>query len=695
MIENSRFQTQNSLHREESTMKKTLKCILFVLVFICAYSVSASAQLWVFGSSGQGQNPFTAKGYAIKTESGKIQWLYSKFDNGGYDENGNMHMQDGGTVYTGTDNGVQYINATKADKTTYQLYAFTNRNPLIYNFMFAYQKKSQNGDFTPVKDFTSRLGSPIRTSADLTQFPNGINQQWAIPINNFVFEPGTLYDFGFQQGMQANNGISMVLQDDNLGHYYGYLMYPYSATEQTLYDKMKFVEYQFISSYTKVDGTNYFNVNFVPMRFSVQTYADLSAWNTAAAKVQSFLNGITQGDYDSGRFSKTSIENLNAELKSMQYQADNEVKKQLKEEADKSIADMVNKITADMNLAKTETGKFSDMAKLDAELKTAGEFYDSAKNNVGSEIGNYKKEALDALKKAIDPAGALTKEDLQSDIDKAVTDLENAVIQVKSSQIQPDKITLSDFVSGITVTANRGSVPDNVSLIVTKINPADQRYNAIKSSVDGAVKGIEIYYILLYSGDQKIQPSQPITIQFPIPDSMKNNDVSVYLSGNDFHAEKISSVRSQSFVVTNPSSVGYFSLVSFGNTIVNNAPQTDTPAANNPKGSCGQPSITAKVSKGNVNIIKQTDLNTKDQPDEKQRSLDITAGAGNSTMTVTQNGKSRTQEKISDPVIPQSEVLKKSNPLLLLLCAAILGIIGVAYGGVLCSRKIKESRPPK
>lgn len=680
---------------------KMLKYILFVLVFICAFSISVSAQVWVFGSSGQGQNPFTAKGYAIKTESGKIQWLYSKFDNGGYDENGNMHMQDGGTVYTGTDNGVQYINATKADKTTYQLYAFTNRNPLIYNFMFAYKKQSQNGEPAQIKDFTSRLGSPIRTGADLTQFPNGINQQWAIPINNFVFEPGTLYDFGFQQGMQANNGISMVLQDDNSGHYYGYLMNPYTASEQALYDKMKLVEYQFISSYKKVDGTNYFNVNFVPMRFSVQTYADLSAWNTAKTKVQSFTNGVTQGDYDSGRFSKASIENLKTELNSMQSEADNEVKKQLKVEADANITKMVNKITADMNLAKTETGKFSDTAKLDAELKTANDFYDSAKTNVGTAVGNYKKETVDALKKAIDTASELAKEDLQSDINKAVTDLENAVIQVKSSQIQPDKITLSDFVSGIQVTVSHGSVPENASLIVTKVNSADQRYNTIKNSFGDAVKGIEIYYVLLYSGDQKIQPSQPITIQFPVPDSMKNNDISVYLSGNDLNPEKISSVRSQNFVVTNSNSVGYFSLVSLGDTVtvLNSTPQTDTPSANNPannpKGISGLPSITQKVTKGKVNVIKQTDLSTKDKPDEKQKSLDITAGAGNSAMSVTLNGKSRGPEKIADLIIPQSEILQKSNPFLLLLFAAILGVIGLVYGGILCSRKIKESKPPK
>lgn len=178
-------------------ISRIIKYFLSVLIFACVCSICASASVWVFGSSGSKQNPFTAKGFAIKTESGKIQWLYSKFSNGGYDENGNMYMQDGGTVYTGKDEGVQYISATKADGKTYQLYAFTNRNPLIYGYMFAYQKKSVKDIPAAMQGFTSCLGTPIRTSTDTMEFPNGITTQWAVPINNFVFEPGTLYEFGY------------------------------------------------------------------------------------------------------------------------------------------------------------------------------------------------------------------------------------------------------------------------------------------------------------------------------------------------------------------------------------------------------------------------------------------------------------------------------------------------------------------
>ncbi len=663
---------------------KAFRWFLFLLIVVFANSTSVSAQVWVFGSGGSGMNPFTAKGFAIKTESGKIQWLNSKFENGGYDGNGNMLMQDGGTTYTGTPNGVQYISTTKADGKPYQLYAFTNRNPLIYNFMFAYQKKSQNGNFTPISNFTKSLGTPTRTSTDLSEFPNGIDTQWAIPINNFAFEPGTLYEFGFQQGMRANNGISLVLQGDGGDHYYGYLQIPFSADEQALYDSKKYVEYQFISSYQQVAGTNYFNVHFVPMRFSVQTFADLSAWGTAAANVQSFINGITQSDYDRGRFSKASIDNLKAELSSMQNKADNVVKSQLKAEADQSIAEMTNKITADMNRAKTETGIFSDMTKLDTELKVANDFYDVAKNNVGTNVDNYTKESVDTLKQTIDAASALTKESQQSDIDNAVTKLDNAIINVKSSQIKTDKIILQDFVNGITVTLNKGSVPDNVSLIVNRVDAADQRYKPYKDSIGENVNDIEIFEILLYSSDKKIQPSQPMKVQIPVPDSMKSKDISVYLSGDDLKADQVSSIRTESFVQVNSNTTGYFSLMSSGKAI---ATSQNTPEADHSK---TNGSSTAKASQENVHVTKQTDLTTKESPDEQHRLLDITAGAGNTAMSAALSGKVRPQEKIANTVIPVSEVLKKGNPFWLLLSAAVLGIFGAVYGGALIIGTLKK-----
>jgi len=639
-----------------------------------------SAQVWEFGTSGPGRNPFTAKGFAIKTESGQVKWLYSKFSNGGYDDNGDIIMQDGGTTYTGTGWGLQYINAAKADGKPYQLFALTNRNPEIYYYMFAHQKKSKNGDFTAISNFTSHLGTPFQTSTDLVNFPNGIDHELAIPINNFVFEPGTLYEFGFQQGMQAHNGISLVLSGDGAGHYYGYLQRDFTADEQALYDRMKYVEYQFISSYTKVPGTNYYNVNFVPMRFSVQTFADLSAWNATAAEVQSFINGITQSDYDSGRYCKTNIDNLKAELSSMQNKADNVVKKQLKVDADKSIDQMTNKITTDMNTAKT-TRTTTDMTKLDAELQTAKDFYEDAENNVGTEEGNYSKEAVDNLKQMIDNASTLTRQSQQSDIDNAVVELENAIINVKSSKIETDKIILNDFVNGITVTLNKGSVPDNVSLIVNRVDAEDERYKTYKDSLGEDVKEIKIFDILLYSGDNKIQPSQPMTVQIPVPDSMKNNDISVYLSGDDLKAGKVSSVRTEDFVQVNSDTTGYFSLASFGEAIATSPPDnSEADGDSNPEADGGSAAVVTKtVSNDNVNVINQTDLSTKKNPDEKEKLLDITVGSGNTAMSVTLSGENRPQEKIADTVIPVSEVLKKNNPFWLLFSAGVLAIFGAVY----------------
>jgi len=266
--------------------------------------------------------------------------------------------------------------------------------------------------------------------------------------------------------------------------------------------------------------------------------------------------------------------------------------------------------------------------------------------------------------------------------------LDNAIINVKSSQ-KTDKIVLNDDVNGITVTLNRGSVPDNVSLIVNRVDAADEKFKTYKDSIGENVKEIEIFNVLLYSGDRRIQPSQPMTVQFPVPDSMKSNDISVYLSWEDLKAGKVSSVRMESFVQVNSNTTGYFSLVSSGKAIV-------TSIADNSKTNGGSTeAVTKTASKDNVNVTKQADLNTKKNPDEKEKLLDITAGAGNTAMSVTLKGENRPQEKIPVTVIPVSEVLKKGNPFWLLLSAAVLGIFGAVYGVALIIGKLKRIKSPR
>lgn len=643
--------------------------LAILIVFMC--SNYASAEIWEFGTSGGGRNPFTAKGFAIKTEAGKIEWLYSKFDNGGYDENGDIIMSkpDGNetdTIYTGTDNGVQYINAKKENGESYQLYAFTNRNPEVYYYMVAYMKNSQASDFTPITDFTKHLGNPVRTSTNLAEFPNGMPKMWAIPINNFSFQPGTLYEFAFQQGMQARNGITLTLSEKERAgnepqYYYGYLQHPTGA-ELDFYNAHKYFEYEFISSYSLVgkDSRNYYSVNFVPMRFSVQTYADMTTWNTAAANVQSFIDGIRQSDYDSGRYNKKSIENLKSMLDTLQNEADTTVKKQLQKDAEVRMKAMVDEINAAMKAAKTS----SDMTKLNSKLTEANNFYNREKSNVGNEEGNYSKEKMDELKKVIDSASLLTNQDPQSDIDKAVNDIEKALINVKLSLAQKTKIILTDKLTGITLSADIGVLPDDVSMVVTRIYESDDRYATLKKTLGSNVSDFYTYRILLFEGDKKIQPNGGnVTIQIPVPGSMKDYGISMYYASDDLKPDKISSMRTDDYVLLRSSRVGYFSLVKTGKTKISNTSSN----TNN----------TSKT----VDVINQTDILNKDKSDIKESSLDIVSGvAGSEASSITLDGEDIVKEKIENTIIPLDEVSKDSNPAVILMGSVACGFFGIVLG---------------
>ncbi len=678
--------------------KRVFRVSLLTVILIISCSMFASAAIWSFGTSGQGQNPFTAKGFAIKKDNGKIEWLYSKFDNGGYDTNGNMIMQDGGTRYTGIDNGVKYMNATRADGSPYQLYAFTNRNPRVYYYIFAYQKNSKNGSFKKVDNFEGHLGAPIRTSENLTEFPNGLNQQWAIPINSFKFSPGTLYEFGFYQGMQANNGITLTLAEDGLGHYYGYYQNP-TGDELKICELHKYIEYQFISSY-EIAGNdskgNYYNVRFVPMRFSVQTYADLTKWNKKSAEVNRYINGISSADYNKN---KRSIDNLKSKLNSLQTNADNVVKKQLQIDANASIDQMIAEINAAVEATKSETGILSDTSELNKTLTEANDFYNKVKDKIGYNIGNYSEKDVNALKQTIDEAGKLTSQDLQSDIDVAVINLNNAIKLVKSSQVKTDKIILDDHVNGINVILKKGTVPDDVSLIVVRLEENDEKYKSIKKSLGNKVYDLLVYNILLYSGDKKIEPKDgSMTIQFSVPNLMRKNEIAVFYASDDLNPERIQSSRTESTVIVNNDDPGYFLLVNYGEKL-NISKDGDSNSNSKDQNKTKDSINNIKVKKTPLNsspnqskkadVIKQTDLDTK-EPDKIENVLDFVNGKGDENTSIKLKGYEVKKEAIENTTIPKDEVLKQSNPIWLLISSSVLGTFGLVYGGLEIVKRFKK-----
>lgn len=196
-------------------MRRISRITSVILILMLIFGITAStvsADVWEFGSSGPGKNPFTPRGYLVDTEKGQ-HWLSSTFDNSG------MEVR-----YSGVKNGIDYLEAKKSDGSDYAFYAMTDRNPwpesssrIAYGkkFLFAYK----NG--TRISNFTDYVKTPA-TRGDKVD-PSGEGTCWVFKIEGFELEPGCLYEFGFLRGMQANNGITLVLAEDEEGNCTGYI----------------------------------------------------------------------------------------------------------------------------------------------------------------------------------------------------------------------------------------------------------------------------------------------------------------------------------------------------------------------------------------------------------------------------------------------------------------------------------------
>ena len=245
--------------------------LIFILLITLALSTAlSSAATWEFGTSGSGKNPFTPRGYLVDTDKGR-HWLSSPYNNSGPV-----------VKYTGVKNGVDYLEAEPSEGGTYTFYAMTDRNPwtnktdwIGYGKLYLAAWK----DGSRIRNFTDYVQTPA-VRADKVD-PSGNGTCWAFKIEGFELDPGCVYEFGFLRGMQANNGITLVLAEDEDGNTTGYIQQDsegLTSEEKARYNAEKDKEYEFISSWQKKANGKGYTVNRVPMRFSVQTYADLSKW---------------------------------------------------------------------------------------------------------------------------------------------------------------------------------------------------------------------------------------------------------------------------------------------------------------------------------------------------------------------------------------------------------------------------------
>jgi hypothetical protein len=518
---------------------------------------TAYAYIWEFGSDGAGSYPFLPKGYMVATDSGEY-WLSSRFKN-----------TVGGVLYTGTINGLSYIDAVKMDGSGYTIYALTDRNPREYQYLAAYK----NG--IPIEDFGSYIGVPGRVEEEDYM---GSNANWRIPIIGLRLEAGAYYEFAFRRGMIANNGISFVLAEDGMG----FMREPFTQEEAARYEEEKDKEYEFITSYWKVeeeDGNYYWDYTLVPMRFAIQTYADLGTWRRAADEAAAFLDSVTAEDISSGRYIQTNLENLRLLIADQEADSEKRVKLQLQDKAEASMAVMVAELAYALSQAESQVEMLADVSVLEELIRDATILYEKAIANPGTQIGQYSLDRAAELKERIDYAVTLPQTAPQTVINKAVRDLRDAIVRLLNSKIRKPTIMLSDEASGVKVVAPQGSIPEGTVLHVNTAEHLIDWSGELKNWFGDKAEEILFYDLRLTSGSIGVVPTEGIDIQIPEGAGLSGRSISVYFNDGTAEPYRLSSIASSTFRVFSSEQAGTFALVVRPSTagIPTGADKRDTP----------------------------------------------------------------------------------------------------------------------
>lgn len=509
--------------------------ILVLLMLLASAGTIVNADVWEFGTEGQGKNPFTPRGYLVETEKG-VHWLSSSYDNSGF------YVR-----YTGVKNGVDYLEAKKSDGSKYTFYAMTDRNPwsskkdwVSYGkiYLFAYKNGSR------ISNFTNYVKTPA-TRGDKVD-PSGQGTCYVFKIEGFELEPGCIYEFGFLRGMQANNGITLVLDKDDEGNTTGYIQQTdagLTAQEKARYNAEKNKEYEFISSWHKKSNGKGYTVNTVPMRFTVQTYADMSDWEEAADKAQEWLAAVTEKDFKEGKYKRSNVEQLEVLLISLNKKAKDEVRFKLQPSADATMKSMISELNAMLKKAQSEKPEPADIKALEAKLKEARELYEKASVNIGIDIGQYGQIEVENLKEEIDKASKMDKYYPQNEINNEVEALDNAITEVLASKVLEEMLRFYDKVTGIYVVAPVDSLPEDTKLFVRIMGSETDEYKSMEGNLSEKETEAVYYRMQFYEGDENIQPTKSVEVQMPVPDAISEKGSLIYSVNSKGKLTKVNSAK--------------------------------------------------------------------------------------------------------------------------------------------------------
>lgn len=613
-------------------MKKKLnKYILIILTLTLSVTLipaSVFAGTYEFDPSGASKNPFNPRGYMVEV-NGASNWISSRFDN-----SGSM------PYYTGGYNGIDYIDAEEAGT----LYALTDRNPTPgKNYLQGYK------DGVPISGFSSAIGAPNRANIATT----GNSSGWAIPIT-VNWEPGSVYEFCFLRGMQANNGITLVFSPDGKG----YIWNIETAEERAKYNQDRYSEYQFIVSYEKETdeetGENkYFNFYMVPMRFTVRTYADISAWAPAVAEAREFYNSITYDDLRFGKYSRANVEALGQMIDDFDYEVQNVVRKKIQSEADARLASMISELEDMIRKTKTEKPEPSDVSKLNKLIDEGNKLYAKASANVGIDIGQYGEFEVQQLGNELKEAKAIDKYMEQGEINRAANELEAAILAVRKSLRLEEQLYFYDKATGIYVIAPLGSLPEDAILYVRRMDKESDEFKAIEGKLSEKETEAVYYSVQFYKDEFQIQPKETVEVQVPIDPNISQNSSTMYFVGKGGELNKIETVKADGMHI-------------FKTGVISDMVMTGSTATEEDKA--------AQRGENMKEIINQT------QEEQAEDNKEIELAKEKQKKEEYKDPLDKLLKRSANTATFSNDVRRETNPLYLMAIAGVLGVAAAIIG---------------
>lgn len=553
-----------------------LTAVGLVLLFLfCLGALPAEAEVNAL------RNAFNPRGFFLTLKNGEEpEWLRSSFATGYYREGeggggggggqgANQDKDDLGhssITYVDEEVGLDYVDAADVDT----IYSTYDHNPTPgKDFMVGYYKKEQSAALSEIPGFAEVIGTPKR-GGETVRDPSG-GQWWNVPVR-LTLEPGTLYEFAYLRGNQANNGTTCVLMPGEAeGTYKGYISFKkvedLSGAEREAYDAHKFDEYEFVTAIlpegSAGDSTADHTIESVPMRYHIQTYADLAKWTESAERkeAEAFLASVSETDYASGKYVRENVAALQTKLASLNEEAGTSVKYLLQKDAEQTIQQMNEELKAALQTAKTPGNK-ADLSSYNAALASAQSTYDSIKDKTGTAVDQYRPGPVNALGQAIDHAkNTINNTSNQAAVDAETAALNNARIAALDALIRPDERIFQDATTGIMVTAPVSALPASATLAVREVAGNSSEYQIYKNRISPTPTVAAVYRIVFYDGTNVVVPTQPVTVQIPLRNDLANVSPSVYyFDGANGQAQKLNAAAVSGYRVFTTSQLGTFAV---------------------------------------------------------------------------------------------------------------------------------------